>query len=306
MKKIIANIILFFAIVFAIDFGFGKVCDYMNAHAKGGVTKQMYDLCMKDRHDILIMGSSRAHHHYVPQIIEDSLGMDCYNAGQDGNGVILMYGIYQMIVNRYLPKLIIYDVEQAFDLYEYRNDNNRTRYLAAQKPYIREPGIASIFKDVSREEYYKTLSGLCRYNSVSIPLLIDCIKSRPMFDKGYSALNGAIKEEPKKKEAAEGLVIDSVKFEYIRKFIGDVTERNIPLLVVASPKYGTSNSDNLQPIKDLCVCYGVPFLDYQADDVFMRHKEWFKEPMHLNDKGAKVFSRTIVSSIKDIKRIKRD
>ena len=129
------------------------------------------------------------------------------------------YNLFQMIVNRYLPKLIIYDVEQAFDLYEYRNDNNRTRYLAAQKPYIREPGIASIFMDVSREEYYKTLSGLCRYNSVSIPLLIDCIKSRPMFDKGYSALNGAIKEEPKKKEAAEGLVIDSVKFEYMRKLL---------------------------------------------------------------------------------------
>ena len=300
MKKYIVHIILFFAIVLAIDFGFGTVCDYMNAHAKGGVTKQMYDLCMRDQHDILIMGSSRAHHHYVPQIVEDSIGLDCYNAGTDGNGVILMYGIYQMIINRYQPKLIIYDVEQAFDLYEYKNDNNRTRYLSPLKPYIRESGIAQIFKDVSREEYYKSLSSLCRYNSVSIPLLIDCMRARPMLKKGYSALNGAMREEPKKKEVAEAFVIDSVKLGYMRKFIGDVTERDIPLLVVASPKYGASNSDNLQPVKDLCAFYGVHFLDYQADDDFIMHKEWFKEPMHLNDEGARVYSRAILSDIKDI------
>lgn len=297
MKKYIAYIILFFAIVLVIDFGFGKACDYMNAHAKGGETKQMYDLCMKDQYDILIMGSSRAHHHYVPQIIEDSLEMSCFNAGHDGNGILLMYGIYQMIVNRYQPKLIIYDVEQAFDLYEYKADNHCTRYLAVQKPYYNQPGIAQIFKDVKQEEYYKTFSGLCRYNSISIPLVIDYLTSRPMNSKGYSPLSGEMKKEPVKKEKSEAPTIDSLKYNYMRKFVKDVTEKKIPLLVVVSPKYGALDSDDLQPIKDICEIYHVPFLDYYAAPEFMAHKEWFKEPMHLNDEGARMFSKRIVKSL---------
>lgn len=281
------------------------MCDYMNAHAKGGETKQMYDLCMKDEYDILIMGSSRAHHHYVPQIIEDSLGMSCYNAGYDGNGIIMMYGIYQMIVNRYKPKLIIYDVEQAFDLNEYKSDNNCIRYLAALKPYYLRPGIDQIFKDVSQEEYYKTHSGLCRYNSVSIPLIVDYIFSRPMDVNGYSPLSGEMKKEPEKKLKNKVSTIDTLKLNYMHKFVDDVTARNIPLVLVYSPKYGADNSFKLQPIKDLCEFYNVPFVDYFADSEFMSHKEWFKEPMHLNDAGARMFTlRLVESDIKNIQYIK--
>lgn len=298
MKKYIGHIVLFFAIVFTIDFGFGKVCDYLNAHAKGGTTKQMYDLCMKDKYDILIMDSSRAHHHYVPQIIEDSLGISCYNAGVDGNGIILMTGIYRMITQRYQPKLIIYDVEQAFDLFEYKADNNCTRYLAAQKPFYNQPGIGQIFKDVSKEEYYKTYSGLCRYNSVSIPLFIDYLSIRPMDAKGYSPLNGRMEKEPEKKERNEIPVIDSLKLHYMQGFIKDVSEKGIPLMIVLSPKYGAVDSHDFEPIKKTCKEYQVPFVDYYANPEFMNHREWFKEPMHLNDTGARIYTSKLVSVLK--------
>lgn len=299
MKKYIGHIVLFFAIVLAIDFGFGKACDYLNAHAKGGTTKQMYDLCMKDQYDILIMGSSRAHHHYVPQIIEDSLGMSCYNAGVDGNGIILMTGIYRMITQRYQPKLIIYDIEQAFDLFEYKADNNCTRYLAAQKPFYNQLGIGQIFKDVSKEEYYKTYSGLCRYNSISIPLFIDYLSFRPMDAKGYGPMSGKMEKEPEKKEANENPVIDSLKLQYMSGFIKDVSEKGIPLMIVVSPKYGAVESQSFEPIKKICCTYHVPFVDYYADQVFMTHKEWFKEPMHLNDEGAHIFTNKIISIIRN-------
>ena len=297
MKKYIVYIVLFFAIVLAVDFGFGKVCDYMNAHAKGGETKQMYDLCMKDQYDILIMGSSRAHHHYVPQIIEDSLGMSCYNAGYDGNGIILMYGIYQMIVNRYRPKLLIYDVEPAFDLYEYKPDCNCTRYLAAQRPYCNQRCISQIFKDVSIEEYYKSFSGLCRYNSVSLPLLFDYMAIRTMDFKGYAPLTGKMEGEPEKKGQGKSAAIDSLKISYMIKYINDVTEKNIPLLVVVSPKYGVVDSKDFQPIKDICEFYNVPFLDNYTDSEFVIHKELFKEPMHLNDSGANEYTKKMISYI---------
>lgn len=29
----------------------------------------------------------------------------------------------------------------------------------------------------------------------------------------------------------------------------------------------------------------------------MMHKEWFKEPMHLNDEGAKIFTKQLISTV---------
>ena len=98
MKKYIVRIILFFAIVVLVDFVVGWAGDYLQTHAKGGDTKAINDLVKKDQHDILILGSSRAHHHYDTPFLSDTLNLDVYNAGYDGNGVILAYGILQMIL----------------------------------------------------------------------------------------------------------------------------------------------------------------------------------------------------------------
>ena len=127
--------------------------------------------------------------------------------------------------------------------------------------------------------------------------MVDYIISRPMDAKGYSPMRGEMKKEPEKKERAEALTIDSLKLFYMNKFVKDLTERKIPLLVVVSPKYGAENSNELQPIKDICENYDVPFWDYYTDSEFMKHKEWFKEPMHLNDEGAEMFTRRLSENI---------
>ena len=57
MKKYLGHIVIFVAIILVVDFGFGKACDYLYSHAKGGEAKQMNDLCMKDQYDILILES---------------------------------------------------------------------------------------------------------------------------------------------------------------------------------------------------------------------------------------------------------
>lgn len=300
MRKYIVNILFFFVVIIVVDFGFGKACAYLNAHAKGGETKQMYDLCLKNQYDVLILGSSRAHHHYVPQIIEDSLNLTCYNAGYDGNGVVMMYGIYQMIVNRYKPKLIIYDIEPTFDIYEYGADNNNSRYLSALRPYFRQSGITDIFKDVSIEDYYKSFSSLCQYNSFTVPFVIDNIKNRSMNVKGYSPMYGQMMKEPVIVGKKDSSVVDSIKIKYMKRLIQDASEKGISVIMVASPMYGSVRSKSLQPIKELCTEYKIPFVDYYANYVFMKHKEWFNEPMHLNNEGAHAFTREIVDIIKEL------
>lgn len=299
MKKFLLYIALFIVAVCVVDVSYGRFCDYMNAHAKGGATKQRYDVCKEKQYDVLILGSSRAHHHYVPQILEDSLSLTCYNAGEDGNGIILMYGIYSMIRERYLPKYIIYDVEPTFDIYKYDKDANRIRYLALQKPYFREAGLSSIFKDISMPEYYKVHSGLYRYNSEIFPLAVDYFVGRPMASNGYVPMTGVMTKKPSANKGKDSpSEIDSVKLAYFEKFIHLTSEDGVKLIVIASPKYGATSSSILSPIFDICRKESVQVFDYYYDTIFMDHKEFFKEPMHLNNEGAHYFSKVLAKDIK--------
>ena len=65
----------------------------------------------KEKADVVVFGASRAYRHYVPDIIEDSLKMSCYNTGNYGHTILYSYATLKVILKRYTPKLIILDVE---------------------------------------------------------------------------------------------------------------------------------------------------------------------------------------------------
>ena len=267
----------------------------MNAHAKGGNTKQTYDLLMKDKYDVLVMGSSRAHHHYVPSIISDSLSVSCYNAGYDGNGILLAYGLYGVLTERYNPKLIIYDVEPAFDIVRYDGDCNNTRYLGIQKPYYKNPFVAEVMRSVSYIEYVKSLSSLYRYNG-KLTIAMDFFSKRKIYTNGYSPFyDNPSFNVPEKIDS--NLVVDPLKIEYVHKFINATKSDGIPLVFVASPKFGAKELGVVSLIKSICKEENVPFLDFYTDSMFMAHKELFRDYMHLNDKGAIAFTQRIIPYI---------
>lgn len=297
MKRYIINILIFFGLIALIDFGVGSVGDYLQAHAKGGETREFNDLVRNDIHDVLILGSSRAHHHYDTPFLSDTLGVDIYNAGIDGNGVVLSYGILELVLKRYKPQLVIFDVEPAFDIYEYKPDNNHIRYLSKLKPYFKEAGIDNIIKDVSADEWRKVQSGLVRYNTTIIPILVDNVVYKGRFDKGFEPFYGVMQRELTEADNVKMNRRDQFKIDYLEKLILLCKNENVPLVMVASPKFGASNSTAFEPVVTLCAKYQVPFWDFYANEEFMNHKEWFKEPMHLNYEGARCFSKTLIQRI---------
>ncbi len=293
MKKYLIKIALFFVAVAVLDIIFGIACQYMNDHSKGGGIKSRYYVCKESNEDVLIFGSSRAKHHYVPDIIEDSLGMTCYNTGEDGNGIILCYGFLKMITQRYSPKLIIYDVT-GFDMYE---DDNM-KYVDLMKPYYYEPGIDSIFWSVNPRTKYMMLSNLYRYNTTCLRIFGNYIHPMLDYPKGYLPLNTVMDYEPELKKIRNANV-DSLKIQYFEQFIRLAYEYNIILLCCVSPSYKASFDDTYyNPIKSLCLQYDVPFFYYAADPDISFNKYLFQDRTHLNDKGARLFTAKLVSMIK--------
>ncbi len=296
MKKFLLKVGLFFVVLIILDRVFGMAFAYMGDHAKGGYIGHHKYVTDKVNEDILVFGSSRAIHHYNPQVLTDSLGMTCYNCGQDGNGIILFYGLWQMIKEHHKPKMIIYDVSTGFDLYKGENNQKFLGWLRAD--YDR-PGVKQIFDDVDCTEKYKMLSMLYRYNSKFMQNITDFV--HPIFGiegNGYIPLNGEMDKMKVKDESSnhELRTVDSQKLDFLNKLIDETN--GVELVFVASPMWYQTLESDYQPIKDLCEQRGVRFIDFSNKEKYIHQYEWFKDGAHLNAKGADEFTRDLISVIK--------
>lgn len=292
MRKYLIKILVFFAIIVVFDSLFGIACHYLNSHSKGGGTKSRYYVSKESTEGILVFGSSRAKHHYVPDILKDRLGMPCYNTGEDGNGIIMCYGFLKMITARYNPKLIIYDVT-GFDIY--KDDN--VKYLDLMKPYYDEPGIDSIFWKVNPKSRLMMKSNLYRYNTTCLSLLGNYIRPMQNYPKGYSALSEIMDYEPDLPEM-EVREVDSLKVSYFEEYIKLVKRKKIELVCCVSPYYkGFMAESFFNPIKQLCERYDVPFLFFGSEPNISIERTLFKDRTHLNDNGARYYTNIIASTI---------
>ena len=81
MKKIGLYILLVIGGVAIIDIAYGLVCKHLVGYKSNETISHVWE---DSNEDIVIFGASRAHSHYNPQIIEDSLNMSAHNYGMDG------------------------------------------------------------------------------------------------------------------------------------------------------------------------------------------------------------------------------
>lgn len=297
MKKFLINIAIFFAIVAVVDFSLGKVFHFIQSHA-GGRTGAEYYVCEKATEDIIIMGSSRASHHYVPEIITEKTGMSCFNAGQDGNGIILQYGRWKMMAEKCIPKVIIYDITTSFDLAE--NDN--MTYIDRLKPFSGHDEVKKYVADISQVEKLKMLSQMYCFNYKFLEMASDCrLQGDEISKTGYIPLYGHIRREiVQKKRTVSNVAIpvDGEKFFYLENLVKETTAAGAKLIFVVSPYwmgYGYGIKA-YSPIVELSKKYNVPFIEYIDSDI-SNNPDNFEDSYHLNDKGAKDFTEDICKRI---------
>ncbi len=296
MNKFLFKVLLFFALVVVMDFAWGFVFSWLRTHAKGGSTANCEYIANYSNDDVVIFGSSRATHHYVPQIIEDSLGWSCYNCGEEGNGIVLAYGRFKMLTNRHKPRLIIYEMTPEYD---YGTRGSNTKYLGYLRPYYDKTGIKDIFADFDKElSFLKMKSKMYQNTGKLLPNSVDNVIFRDNM-KGYAPLHGSIIVDKLNKEVeTKQTKIDSVKLSYVEKLIIDAKSDNIPIVFMISPKYGlNSDSLNYEPEIALCKKHGVPFFNFLNYRTIADNPDCFQDIGHMNDKGAVAYTQMIVKEV---------
>lgn len=155
-----------------------------------------------------------------------------------------------------------------------------------------------IINRVDPWERYKNISSMFRYNSRIVDLVKDQVVVAGYRKDGYVEMKGEMKKEPNIDRDDKPAQLDTLKINMMEEMVARLSSTpNTYLIVMASPKYGATDSDDFAPVKKICNNYGVAFWDYYCSSEFQR-MEYFKEPMHLNEKGASVFTECLAARIK--------
>ena len=243
IKKIVIGVLVFCILLVSADWAVGTWSKKMYYKSKYGIfRRQIYSLT-ESQDDLLILGSSRAAHHYVPQIFEDSLGMSCYNAGSDGMCIYYHYGILASRIQRGCPpKMVVLEVigtdAEVSQGATFSLDAALDRYAPHYGEFAE---IDSMFALNGWKEKVKLLSKTYKYNSKLVQT-IKCNYIPWPEDRGYEALNGMMQITENVvadilETSSKQLNIENRKLVYLQKFIDVCKIHDIKLVICYSPYY---------------------------------------------------------------------
>ncbi|MCM1142079.1 MAG: hypothetical protein NC453_26210 [Muribaculum sp.] len=297
MKKLLITIFAISVCLFVGDRLVGKVMWWVNQHSKDLSAPKLKYLAKETDDDLIFMGTSRCNQHYIPKIIEDSIGMKSYNGGIDAsNNIYAQYTVLNIMLQHHVPKAICLDLMASY----YSKQRDPFNTISFFAPYIGNNAESdSIFRMAGTYNLYKA-SHIMRYNAKAVSNLIGMLYSpHAAAEKGYIPAPKPPKY-PSKMDIYHAEEIDPQKMIYLQKFIDKCTEHNIKLIFCISPMYSEIEKDAYKPLYDLAERNNIPLLDYHSQGLYQDHPEYFKDNAHLWDAGAREFSTLLGHDLKKL------
>lgn len=248
---------------------------------------------------LLIFGSSRATHHYQPEVFEKSLGVTYYNTGRDGEFILYNYAVLKAVLKRYSPKIIILDFSPG----EFAKTTDNYDRLSALLPFYKShPEMRSIIERRSKFEKVKLISYIYPYNSALLNILSQnaTLPAEKKEDvQGYLPLTKTWSDSIQVENTTTKYKVDSITVNTYESFIRDCKNSKVQLYIVCSPFFiKRSHIDySVQLANQIARKYDVQFFNYVTDTNFINHATLFEDPAHLNNDGAKLFSVTVADRI---------
>ena len=308
VKRVKGNVYLYLAfrtarlllIVALLDFAVGKILRYYYFKEKVGREYRATYAIEKTKADVLIFGASRAYQHYDPVIIRDSLKMSCYNTGSYGQSILYSYATLKAILKRYTPKIVILDVEAG----DFKKDPDAYDRLSFLLPYYKDhQEMRPIIESRGSFEKLKLISSVYPFNS---DLLMIAGGNTPYFIKsdkdieGYKPATGEWKGQEEINKPAP-YALDSFRLDAYKSFIKDCLDKKIKLFIACSPFFDKFESPDytISLMKKIATDQHVCFINFTNDLFFTGKNELFKDKIHLNESGSRIYTPLIIHQIRD-------
>ena len=301
MKRFITIVLTVLVAVVVLDWAIGKAMDAMLPQISNqGDTGKTYFALNDVNTPVVIVGSSRAAHHYVTQMVEDSLGMPAYNVGRDGCFFNYNCCVINSILDRYSPSLIIWETGKD-SLFGEGTDGLTNLY-----PYYhKNEWVTSVIKsELPWTERVRLTSKVYRYNSVIHRIVMRYLGRNSFVDgteKGYLPLSPKNPLKPLElcSESWEQEEVNEAKVERYRSILNRAQEKGVMMIVVDSPKFKESSGPcaSADVMKSLCEEYGARFFDNTQMPYFLERPELFNDAPHLNSTGAEAYTEMFLEEI---------
>lgn len=308
MKKTDNGIRLFFTrlavfllVLVCIDIGFGGFSGWFFFRQETGKYARLIYTMDKAEEDIIIFGSSHANRHYDPRVFERELSLSCYNAGVQGQELVFINTLFEIMISRHSPKIIILNLDKNWLL---ASDGWKEKITELNPFYGRHPEeIGSAIEHNSSFERYKLISRLYRYNSTWVHMLRYLADPQQDY-AGYLPLTGTLKKkpEPGKPDAGKTKIVetDPFLFSVFRGMITTAKRRDILIIAVVSPQFlpDSAMSPSMKKMTDFLQSENIYLLNHSCDTSFAGKADLFYDASHLNSQGAELFSGIVASEIK--------
>ena len=288
------------------DFGVGSVMKKFYFKQESGDGYLLTYAIDSTEAEILILGSSRAKHSYVPGVFEEILNMTCFNAGRDGTEHVLFNcAQFGVISARYSPDIVIFDMRPEDFIY----NANEYDMLSPLMPYYNtHQEIRELIVKRSPFERLKHLSSIYPYNSLFFQIVmgnLEMNKDRKPHENGYIPFRGSkINSSPDTLRIPIS-PIDSDKITLLKDLIHICKEKSIRLVLIYSPTYDIVEIDGYHKlVNELCDENSIEFLNFSNVHEILINPEYFFDRTHLNDEGARRFSSIVAMELKRILELK--
>lgn len=305
MKPFFLFLAILFSVLLVLDRGLALVMDQMFGHVRTGQHGGKINYYLSEPvPQLVIMGSSRAIH----QVDPDSFRIKAFNLGHGGMFMPFHTGLLRMMEeNKKLPPVILLQI----DPYEFVGvpkirDAQHLSYF-----YHRSDTLRRYIDELSVFEKYKYYFDLYRYNSKSVNVVKEYIRSGKTSERGngYESVPVTERDSLNILSLANGerpdtnLTVIPGQFRYLKSFIEICRRNNIRLICFTSPIFKSRDSFRIGSVEveQLLRHNGIPYLNYTESLVpeLQERTSYWRDLIHLNQKGAAIFGGILARQVEE-------
>lgn len=306
MKQLAIKFVIFCILLVGIDKSYGLLMDkifiktldypmgFFNGYGKIAYTID---------EDIVIFGDSKATHGIIPSIIEDSLRMSCINASKDGAGFLVQNYLVNKMLDRYSPKLIIWEWD-AISLSNYMYDDEMDRMTDLVPFYGSDSNARDLVNRRSQYECVKLLSSIYRWNGKA-SAFVDILRTRNTEDanKGYAPLKSKHDKVLEKRVIHFKDDLDLSRVESFQNTINRIKEKGIHLIVISSPQFEDTNLEKTiqgRKLEQMLSDNNIIYFNHHFDERYLHDERNFFDPDHIDAVVAPEYTKMLASEIKKV------
>lgn len=245
----------------------------------------------------LILGASRGVYDYNTPMISDSLNVTCQSISMEGMSSISQYVSVKNAITCGKVKTILYDISISQLSDEWVENQMGTYYPF----YWQNEDVRKIVDDMQGKKMKLLLSSsFIQYNSTLYDILYTGFVRKTEDKNGFIALpyTGIKFESVNPDVLASTMKINPIGVDYLQKTVDLCKGNGIRLIICDSPRAHYKNQSFDDFLSEFCQKNQIEFWNYSDYEPIVSDMRYFVDPVHINGKGADLFTKAIISRLK--------